>query len=302
MPENILGKATRYASNGEIYYCIASILKFAPFIRNVWIVTDNQRPQFIDEFANAGLCPQDFIKIVDHKALFEGFESVLPTFNARTIETMLWRIPELSEHYIYFNDDFFLNKPLTPEFFFRRGLPVIFGKRALPHRWQPKTILRKALAGKKVPSPTLRPTYRAAHELGARSAGVKGRFVLVDHLPHPLRKSVQASFYHNEPELLSKQLKFRSRNIEQFSSVALINHLEISAGNAHIEKPVKIAYVTPHGRFVIHRFGQQVHAEQRPFGCIQSLDSFSTIGQGLIRSIMRKKFGRFLPETVIFEE
>src|SRR5690606_40736203 len=47
---------TRFASNNEIYYNVASILKYVPFYRNILIVTDNQRPAFIDEFAAQGLC------------------------------------------------------------------------------------------------------------------------------------------------------------------------------------------------------------------------------------------------------
>ena len=39
---------TRYRSVGEIYFCIASILRFAPFIRNIFIVTDNQDPEIND--------------------------------------------------------------------------------------------------------------------------------------------------------------------------------------------------------------------------------------------------------------
>ncbi|MET3647115.1 Stealth CR1 domain-containing protein [Phyllobacterium ifriqiyense] len=298
----MLGKATRYANNGEIYYCIASILKFAPFIRRIWIVSDNQKPQFIDEFAKAGLCEQDFIQIIDHTVLFAGFEEVLPTFNARTIEAMFWRIPELSEHYIYLNDDFFMNRSLTPDFFFRNGMPVIFGKWAPPQRWHLKTFFRNALRVQKAVQPNKRPTYRLAHELGARIAGFTKKFLLVDHLPHPMRKSTQQAYYQSQPEILYKQIKFRTRNIEQYSPVALINHLEIAARNAYIHKPVDIAYVTPHALLFIYRFAQQVRSHHRVFGCIQSLDGFSGPAVRLIRKVMRQKLGQFLPETITFND
>lgn len=299
---NMLGKSTRYANNGEIYYCIASILKFAPFIRRIWIVTDGQKPQFVDEFARAGLCEHDFIKIVDHSTLFAGCEAMLPTFNARTIEAMLWRIPELSEHYIYLNDDFFMNRRLTPDFFFRNGLPVIFGKWVPPQRWRLKTFIRNALRFKKAVQPNRRPTYRLAHELGANIAGFTGKFVLVDHLPHPLRKSTQQAFYQSKPEVLRKQIKFRSRSLEQYSPVALINHLEIATRSAFIHKPVDIAYVTPHALILIYRFAQQVRSQHRVFGCIQSLDGFSRASMRLVRKVMKQKLGRFLPETIVFDD
>jgi Stealth protein CR2, conserved region 2/Stealth protein CR1, conserved region 1 len=109
-----LRRSTRFADSGEIYYCIASILKYAPFIRRIWIVSDAQSPKFLREFAKAGLCEPDFIQVVDHTALLSDFPEALPTFNSRTIEAVLWRIPGLSERFVYFNDDFFANRLLRP--------------------------------------------------------------------------------------------------------------------------------------------------------------------------------------------
>lgn len=45
---------TRFASNDEIYYNIASILKYVPFCRHIFIVTDNQQPEFLNEFVAQG--------------------------------------------------------------------------------------------------------------------------------------------------------------------------------------------------------------------------------------------------------
>ena len=59
-------RMTRFADRGEIYHCIASILKFAPFINRIWVVTDAQRPKFLGRVCKAGLCSADFIRVVDH--------------------------------------------------------------------------------------------------------------------------------------------------------------------------------------------------------------------------------------------
>src|SRR5574344_1889082 len=69
---------TRFASDNEIYYNIASILKYVPFCRHIFVVTDNQRPEFIDEFAAQGLCSSDKIRVVDHREIFRGYEQHLP--------------------------------------------------------------------------------------------------------------------------------------------------------------------------------------------------------------------------------
>ena len=68
------------------------------------------------------------VKIIDHKVIFKGFEEFLPVFNSNSIETMVYKIPDLSEHFIYFNDDLFLIKETKPSDFFRDGNPVLRGK------------------------------------------------------------------------------------------------------------------------------------------------------------------------------
>ena len=93
--------ATRFASNDEIYFCIASILKYVPFCGTIFLVTDQQKPKFLDEFFEQGLCEKNKIKIIDHTEIFSGHENFLPTFNSLTIESMLWKIPGLSRFFLY---------------------------------------------------------------------------------------------------------------------------------------------------------------------------------------------------------
>ena len=94
---------TRFASNHEIYYNIASILKYVPFCRHIYIVTDGQQPEWINDFVTEGICDAGKIRIVDHREIFAGYEQYLPTFNTRSIETMLWNIQGLSDYFFYLN-------------------------------------------------------------------------------------------------------------------------------------------------------------------------------------------------------
>ncbi|MHB1107018.1 MAG: Stealth CR1 domain-containing protein, partial [Lutibacter sp.] len=68
---------TRFDQVNEIEFSVKSILKYAPFVRNIFIVSDGQTPLFlknhIEKYAK--------VKIVDHKEIFKGFESYAPTFN-----------------------------------------------------------------------------------------------------------------------------------------------------------------------------------------------------------------------------
>ena len=113
-------EATRFASNHEIYFCIASILKYVPFCGTIFVVTDGQTPAYVHEFSAQGLCAQGQIKIIDHKEIFEGYEEFYPTFNSLSIESLLWKIKDLSKYFLYLNDDFFFNAPASIEDFIRR--------------------------------------------------------------------------------------------------------------------------------------------------------------------------------------
>ena len=100
----------RFMDNNELKYSLRSIHKFASWVNNIFIVTDNQKPDWLNT-AN----PK--IKLVDHKDIFND-TSTLPTFSARGIESQLHHIKDLSEHFIYFNDDMFLGSRSTPDQFF----------------------------------------------------------------------------------------------------------------------------------------------------------------------------------------
>lgn len=99
----------RFENHNELYYSLYSVEKFLPWVRNIFIVTDNQKPSW--------LIPNHKVKIVDHTDLIDG--KYLPTFNSHVIEAHLHKIPDLSENFIYFNDDVFVARKLKREHFFR---------------------------------------------------------------------------------------------------------------------------------------------------------------------------------------
>ncbi|MFV0521983.1 MAG: stealth family protein [Mangrovibacterium sp.] len=111
----------RYIDNDELKFSLRSIEKYAPWIRKIFIVTDNQTPEWLDTTHSK-------VKIIDHKEILPS-ES-LPCFNSVLLEHFLHRIPGLSEHFIFANDDMLINKPVSPEMFFTdEGLPIIRLKR-----------------------------------------------------------------------------------------------------------------------------------------------------------------------------
>ena len=106
----------RYVENDELRYSLRSVEKFAPWIRRVYIVTDDQTPAWLDT-------SNPRIRVVSHREIMPA--EILPVFNSCTIELFLPRIPGLAEHFLYANDDMFFSRPVDPGFFFdAAGRPV----------------------------------------------------------------------------------------------------------------------------------------------------------------------------------
>lgn len=119
----------RYANNDELKYSLRSIELYAPWIRKVFIVTDNQTPEWLDT-------SNPRVKVVDHKDIMP--QESLPCFNSSLIEKFLYKIPGLAEHFLYANDDMLINRNVDPsDFFTTEGLPVIrlVRKRFRKIRW-----------------------------------------------------------------------------------------------------------------------------------------------------------------------
>ena len=104
----------RFRDHGELRYCVRSIRSYAPWIRYIHIVTDDQIPRYFNSLS----ARRSGVRFVSHRQIFAGLELVRPVFNSRAIETLIWRVPGLAEHFIYFNDDTFLCAPLETVYFF----------------------------------------------------------------------------------------------------------------------------------------------------------------------------------------
>lgn len=101
--------------NWDIFrYWFRAVEQYAPWVNKVFLVTNGTFPKWINSE-----CPK--LVLVNHKDYIP--EKFLPTFCANTIELNMDKIPGLSEYFVYFNDDVFLNAPANPEDYFRDGLP-----------------------------------------------------------------------------------------------------------------------------------------------------------------------------------
>lgn len=104
----------RFRDAGFLRYWFRGVEKFAPWVRKIHFVTDGQKPDWLDT-SNPKL------NLVSHSEFIP--EEFLPTYNSVVIERYMYRIPGLADHFVYFNDDFYIIRPIGTDRFFRNGLP-----------------------------------------------------------------------------------------------------------------------------------------------------------------------------------
>ena len=286
--------STRFASNDEIYYNIASIIKYVPFCRHIYIVTDQQQPALIEAFAEQNICAKDKIRIIDHKDIFAGYEQFLPTFNTRSIESMLWNISGLSDYFIYMNDDFFFNQPAVITDFLDDDTIIIHG------HWRKNTLLQaklqyrkslQKLSGKKV-----QPKHTIAQMLSAKILGMN-QFFEVHHYPHIVDKNILKNYLLHNPQLLIEQIQYKFRDVAQVNPITLMNHLKIQQGQACLKPPVAINYLKNENG--VEDFLAGLQKKSVKYGCIQSLDLLDSDSRSNITEAMIQKFSQHLPSPLL---
>ena len=263
---------TRFNDDGELAWCLASIVRFAPWFRTIHIVTADQRPALLD--ALRGTPWEARVRVVDHRHVFAGFERHLPTFNSRSIISMLWRIPGLAERFVYFNDDFFLLRDVAPTDFFRGDKVVERGS------WRPQARFRwdKRLArmlGRNAREGDDKAGNHVAQELSARIAGFDRAYFRLYHNPFPFRVSTMAAFFGAQPQLLEENASYRLRSGKQFKAESLDAHLQFAQGRAEADNQLRVVQLKPSEQAGWRLRAKLREADRDPrvaFACVQSLE------------------------------
>lgn len=100
-------------------YWFRSVEKNAPWVNKIYFVTFGHIPEWLN-------INHPKIQIINHKDYIPN--NFLPTFNSNAIELLINRIPNLSENFVFFNDDFYINDEVKPsDFFDNNGMPLDSG-------------------------------------------------------------------------------------------------------------------------------------------------------------------------------
>ncbi|MEY4000216.1 MAG: hypothetical protein RLZZ626_571 [Actinomycetota bacterium] len=183
--------ASRFVSRNELYFSIRSLLQHAAWVNRIWVVTDGQVPE-LGELAER-------VSVIDHRDFIPS--EYLPTFNSHAITANLHRIPGLSEHFLYLNDDIFFGRNLHPGIWFDTlGRSVI-------------RYTRTVMSGMSSKSKDLIQDIRQDTVLLAHGRGLKTTTRSIQHGPHPLQKKLMEKLWAEFGSEFDRTCrnKFRSR-------------------------------------------------------------------------------------------
>ncbi|MDE6697447.1 MAG: Stealth CR1 domain-containing protein [Muribaculaceae bacterium] len=222
----------RYADNDELKYSLRSAEMYAPWIRKIFIVTDNQVPEWLDT-------SNPKIQIVDHTEILPP--EALPCFNSNVIEQFIAHIPDLSESFLYANDDMYFNRPVKPsDFFASDGLPYVRVNRRPFRRLELK--LKEKLFHKKIS--VYNKTVQNAAELVEQKFG----------------KYYSAKPHHNIDAYLKSDCLHASQIFKEYLEPTFANHKRkvndiervIFTYTAMAENRVHVLYVSQKVSFRLH--------------------------------------------------
>ncbi len=214
----------RYRQIDELKYAMRSVHLFAPWIRNIIVVTDSPRPEWLADHPRVSVLPS---------ASFFADPMTLPTYNSHAVESQLHRIQDLSEHFLYSNDDMFFGREVGQQEFFTSGGSSRF-------------IESNTRIGLGQPT-----SFRSGFENAARVnrallATKFGRTITrhLEHCPTPLRRSVLEELESEFSEDFVRTARSRFRSASDISVTnSLYHYFALMTGRAVPNESMRVKYV-----------------------------------------------------------
>lgn len=223
-PSGNAAKNSRFVSHDELKYSLRSLQMYGDFVRHIYLVTDDQVPEWLDTSAPG-------LTVVDHRDVFRD-QSALPVFNSHALSTQLHHIEGLSEQYLYFNDDILLGRPVgADQFFYSNGIAQIPFSSAQFGLGEPHPMeAAPSSAGKNV--------RRLIWETHKRN--ITQKFM---HVPHPQLKSVMRELEELFPEELDRTARSRFRAATDISTGASLHHHQALLTGRAVPGRYRLCYI-----------------------------------------------------------
>lgn len=262
----------RFRSRDELKYSLRSLSMYAPWVRHVYIVTDGQVPEFID-------FDSDGITLVDHTEIAKAPDA-LPVFNSSAIISWLHRVPGLSEHYIYMNDDVFIGRDVAPSRFFTpSGLVRVFPSKN-----------RRPFGAV---SPEDEPHINITRNIRALLEQEFGRSVShsVKHTPHAQLVSVQCEMEKRFPDAYDRTSRSRFRHHEDIAPDQLFHYYAQLTGRA-VVSGLRYAYVNIGDKRTRPELDRLLESRRREVFCLNDApaDASEAMADSTVRGFLEAYF------------
>ncbi|MDO5702643.1 MAG: Stealth CR1 domain-containing protein [Lachnospiraceae bacterium] len=306
-------REARYRDFETLRYWFRAVEKFAPWVNKIYFITCGHVPAWLN---------LDAQKLVHVKHSDYIPEEYLPTFSSHPIELNINRIPELSEHFVYFNDDTFICRSIPKEIFYRDGKPV---HQARMHAIRPGKI------GSIMPHIYLNSTevineHFDMHEvlkkdrdkwLSVRRNGIKtvlenmycSQFVMFpgfknEHLPVPILKSTMDTIWKLHPERLDATCRHRFRDVRDVNQF-VFRYWQMVSGNFVPEKMENLGghFTITSDREAVKKLCKYVEEGKYPLLCLNDADEIDSQEDfEWAKAQLLQAFDKLLPEKSAFEK
>ncbi len=261
-----------YRDWGTLPFLLRGIEKYMPYIEKVHLVVarESQVPSWID---------REQVHIVLHEEIIPA--EYLPTFNSATIGLFLYRIPGLSEKYLYFNDDIFPLQHCPADMFFPDGKSAIKFS---------TNLFTKGFYKKHV-----RNSYRLARTLLGQRYGLC--FKRPQHICIPMqREACEEVFEKATPQILESLTPKRSEN--NLNQSLFLNYLYYSGRAISRRIPAKHCSMAVYSADQISRY---ILNPKYPLICINDV-SMGEEQQERMNAAIHYAFKRHFPHKSRFEK
>ncbi|WP_427016851.1 stealth family protein [Pseudarthrobacter sp. P1] len=251
----------RFRQIEELRYALRSVYLFAPWIRRIFVATDSPRPAWLAEHPSVTLV---------RSADFFTDPSVLPTYNSMAVESQLHHIEGLAEHFLYFNDDVFFGRPVSPDMFFSPGGITRFVE----------ATTRIGLGG----TDPKRSGFENAARVNRRLLYERFGRITTRHLAHAptaLRRSVLAEMEREFSEEFTQTAASTFRASTNISvTCSLYHYYALVTGRAVLQEMAKVKYVDTTKRAALREMEVLLRRRNMDFFCLND-GSFPEIDDDL---------------------
>lgn len=268
-----------FRSHDELRYSLRSLCHYAPWVRHVYLLTDDQRPSWLVE-------NHPRLTVVDHREVLPA--SALPTYNSHAITAAVHHIEGLSERFLLLNDDVLFATDAVPEdFFHANGIVKFFlSASAIP-------------AGPIAPDdPEHMAARKRARELVDAAYGVAPRQNF-KHTPVPLLRSMLTVLEQKYPEDYERTIHTPFRSVDDVV-VSWLHHYMGHAEGRSVPGEVSYGYFNLGSRAAFRRLRALLQGQEKQCICLN--DAPGAVSDEERETLLRLFLDAFLPFPSEFEQ